>query len=145
MVVLVGPDGPLFDPAAKHIDHVPPPAHLPAIIRRAAGRGRHLVVFDTATDIPPILVPKLIPNSIAMAVKTANIELPIYAPLSLKQEAITPALTLDEVGFNSVYIARGGPCAPVDQDVVLLRPCHGGEGGVDVNVVGTSSFCLGKS
>ena len=54
---------------------------------------------------------------------------------------MTPALTLDEVGFNTVYISRGGPCSN-EEDAFFLRPCHGGEVGVDVNAV-SEHFIVG--
>lgn len=137
MAILKSEGGQLYDPS-QDIVTTPPPAWLPTLLRRTAGRTRRLVILDTTLDVPPVLIPKLTPNTLSTAIQHANVELPIHAPLSLKQQAITPALTLDETAFNAVYISRGGPCGPADEDVFLLRPCHGGEVGVDVNVVCSS-------
>ncbi|OBZ79334.1 hypothetical protein A0H81_00199 [Grifola frondosa] len=97
-------------------------------------RVNRLFVVNEALDIPALQSYRLSTSPFSAAIDMANIEMQIHAPLSLTQ-VVTPALTLDEEGFNAVYISRGGPCAQPGEDIFLLRPCHGGEVGVDVNVV----------
>lgn len=135
MFNLKGIDGLLHDPTAFKVGCTPPPVHLPALLRRTAGRETCLTMLNATVEVPPVLIPSLVPTNLAVAIKMANVELPIHAPLSLTQGVITPALTLDEAGLNSVYISRGDPCGPSDKDLILLRPCNGGEVGVDPNVV----------
>lgn len=127
--------GVLFSPARKDTNILPAPRSLLTMIKRNAWKVSRLVVYDKTLDVPVLMVRKLVLGDIASGVKMANEDLPIYAPLSLKNQAITPALTLDEAGNLAVFTSRGDLCAPPDIDVVLLRPCHGGETPVDVNMV----------
>ncbi|THH31004.1 hypothetical protein EUX98_g3179 [Antrodiella citrinella] len=129
--------GPLFDPVSTPLIIESPPDDLSSTILRSTTHKmtlRHIMVAK-AIVIPHLLSQKVAPTSLSRAIDVANLHLQIYAPLSLKDQAVTPAMTLDEAGFNAVYISRGGPCAEPGEDVILLRPCHGGETGIDVNAV----------
>lgn len=126
--------GALFDPTVKQVTLGIVPDKLRYLIAHTAIRASNLVVLSDEFEVPQILTHRITPSSLAVAIDQANVELQIHAPLSLRDQVITPALSLDEVGYNTVYISRGDVCSN-NQDVIFLRPCHGGEVGVDVNAV----------
>lgn len=130
--VLREPGNALYNPAAPPINVTTPPDDIKFLIKRTGNGGSELVIIRNDLAIPEVLVNKLTLSALRIGINMANVELPIHAPLSLTS-IITPALSLDEAGYNTVYISRGGPCG--SQDTFFLRPCHGGEIGVDVNAV----------
>ncbi|KDQ55403.1 hypothetical protein JAAARDRAFT_37425 [Jaapia argillacea MUCL 33604] len=122
----------LFDPSAPPTIMGEVSPEFATLLRRTWRSVSWLVQFDTDVEIS-VLFTRSIHQDFNLAIRSVNTtDLKTYAPLSIKQRAITPALTLDDVGFNTVYISRGGACGA--EDTVFLRPCHG-EMIVDVNLV----------
>ncbi|KAL6299835.1 hypothetical protein BKA93DRAFT_571391 [Sparassis latifolia] len=128
--------GVLFDPSVGTPEVTPVPIHVQRLIQSSGRKTSQLIVFNDSVEPVTILTHSLRPSTLAAGIDKANVELQIHAPLSLRG-VVTPALTLDEVGFNAVYIARAAPCSDGGEDGFLLRPCHGGEVGLDVNLVAT--------
>ncbi|KZT04649.1 uncharacterized protein LAESUDRAFT_814008 [Laetiporus sulphureus 93-53] len=127
--------GALYNPSEPIPVIEPALPSLRPLILQIARRSLKLPVLNKAIPRVTVLSRRLNSLHLAAAIDMANVELQIHAPLSLHPPVTTPSLTLDQAGYNAVYVSRGGPCSPPGEDVFLLRPCHGGEVGVDVNTL----------
>ncbi len=132
------PGGSMYTPSADLVEEQDPPRDVASLIKQTGSKVSELVVMSGHITPVPLMAYKLTLPNLQAGIKMANVELPMHAPLSLRT-IITPAMTLDEGGFNAVYISRGGVCAGPN-DAGFLRPCHGGEVDVDVNAVSSTLF-----
>ena len=124
----------LYNPAAGELPTEPAPQHLLNLIRCSNGLLKNTPVFLVDTEIPTLISLHL-DLQLAQAIKLANDnEMKIHAPLSLKSGVVSPAMTLDELSLNAVYMQRV-ICGNAGADMSFLRPCHGGDVAVDVNLV----------
>ncbi|KAL4244046.1 hypothetical protein ABKN59_010554 [Abortiporus biennis] len=102
--------GLLYDPLIPIPDMTSPPAELVSLIRQLRSGMTTIDVFCSESyNIPSLLVYKLTPGNLAIAINHANVELQIHAP------------------------GGTGVCGSIDD--MFLRPCNGGEIAADVNVV----------
>jgi hypothetical protein len=122
---------PLFDPSAGSTIVGDAPRHLVSLLRCSAGFTRKVTVLNADAKIPRLSSSKLILDFYEATKLVNETDLKMIAPGSLTS-VITPAMTLDEVAFNAVYIAAAA-CGDKER---FLRPCHGGDTAVDINIVG---------
>jgi hypothetical protein len=129
--------GLLYNPSFGELSIEPVSSLLVTLIRQTNRVLGSLAVFQKDVKIPTLLSLTLNMKT-HYAIKLANdTDMKIHAPLSLKSGVVTPAMTLDELGLNAVYLQRVG-CGDAGADMSFLRPCHGGDVAVDVNVVSVS-------